>query len=137
MKRNLEDDGFTTTMLVGSMTHKQRTDAMSRFAEDDNVRVILCSLKAAGVGITLTKANHIFLTDLWWSPAADLQAIDRVHRLGQTRVVQVKRFIAARSIDEKIYALQKKKMQLSKLTFELSAEQAREQRYRDFEELLS
>lgn len=56
-------------------------------------------LMLAQVGITLTRANHVMLTDLWWSPAVDAQAIDRVHRLGQTRTVKVYRFLVKDSID--------------------------------------
>jgi len=137
LRHELSTDGFDTATIVGSMTHKQRIDEIEKFTHDDNVPVMLCSLKAAGVGITLTRANHVFLADLWWSPAADLQAIDRVHRLGQTRDVQVMRFVVNNSIDQKIYSLQKKKMNMSKLTFELSAAQAREQRLRDIHDLLS
>ena len=119
------------------MPQKKRCQEIARFSHDPEVNVILCSVKAAGVGITLTVANHVFLADLWWSPAVDFQAIDRVHRLGQTKPVSVLRFLVKDSIDEKIYALQKEKNVMAKLTFERQTEEARGQRARDIQGLLS
>jgi len=130
------DEGLNIACIDGSLSRAQRTNEIQRFNEDESVGVILCSLKACGTGISLTRANHIFLADLWWSPAVDFQAIDRVHRLGQNKVVQVLRFIVANSIDERILALQKEKVELAKLTFEKATENARQQRFRDIQTLL-
>jgi len=69
LKQALEGDGFGTETFTGSMSAPQRSRAISRFSTDPAVTVILCSVKAAGVGITLTAANHVFLADLWWAPA--------------------------------------------------------------------
>jgi SWI/SNF-related matrix-associated actin-dependent regulator of chromatin subfamily A3 len=136
LRAELTSEDIHFCHIEGSMPQKQRVEQMRRFAADESVPVMLCSLKACGVGITLTRANHIFLADLWWSPAADIQAIDRVHRLGQTRVVHVYRFLVTNSIDHRIYNLQKEKMQMAKMTFDMTREQAREQRLRDIQSLL-
>eukprot|EP00041_Stephanoeca_diplocostata_P005514 m.63171 g.63171 ORF g.63171 m.63171 type:complete len:90 (-) comp15831_c1_seq3:92-361(-) len=68
--------------LDGRMSRKQRSLAMEAFTNEPDVRVMLCSLKAAGVGVTLTAANHLILLDPWWNPAAEEQAIDRIYRIG-------------------------------------------------------
>jgi SNF2 family DNA or RNA helicase len=74
--------------------------------------VFLISLKAGGFGLTLTEADYVFLLDPWWNPAAEAQAIDRTHRIGQTRPVTVYRLIAADTIEEKVIALQQRKARL-------------------------
>lgn len=137
LETEFQQSGIRNCKITGSMTQTQRSQEIQKFTKDDDFPLMLCSLKAAGVGITLTRANHIFLADLWWSPAADLQAIDRVHRLGQTRQVHVYRFIVKDSIDEKIYGLQKEKIALSALMFESNANKVREDRLNNFRELLT
>lgn len=72
----------------------------------------MCSLKAAGAGLNLTAANRVVLCDPWWSPAVEQQAVDRCHRIGQTREVEVVRLVAAGTIEEKIRALQSQKLEL-------------------------
>lgn len=67
------------------------------------------SLKAGGVALNLTVANHIYLMDPWWNPAAEMQAIDRTHRLGQYRPIRAVRFIAENTVEERILQLQEKK----------------------------
>jgi SNF2 family DNA or RNA helicase len=122
-----QEEGISFCRIDGSMSQQLRQQQIRLFSndtDDQSPAVMLCSLKACGVGITLTRANHIFLTDLWWAPSIDAQAIDRVHRLGQRRVVQVYRFMVSRSIDEKIYALQRKKLEVSKAAMEKEASAA-------------
>lgn len=82
---------------------------MRRFKEDPEVKVMLISLKAGGVALNLTVANHIFLMDPWWNPAAEMQAIDRAHRIGQAKPIFATRFIVKDSIEERILKLQEKK----------------------------
>lgn len=79
------------------------------FNKDPNLRVILISLKAGGEGLNLQVASRIFLMDPWWNPAAEMQAIQRAHRIGQTRPVQGVRFICKDTIEERILQLQEKK----------------------------
>lgn len=96
--------------LDGSTT--DRKAEVERFQTDENVQVFLLSLKAGGVGLNLTAASYVFLLDPWWNPAAEAQAYDRAHRMGQKNQVFVYKFISRKSIEEKIMQLQKEKLQL-------------------------
>jgi len=102
-------DDIHVARLTGDMTRVQRDANLKAFKEDDGTRVILISLKAGGEGLNLQHADHIFVVDPWWNPAAELQAIDRVHRIGQTKSVKAIRFIIKDSIEERIVELQNKK----------------------------
>ena len=77
-----------------------------------SVPVFLISLKAGGFGLNLTEADYCFLLDPWWNPATEAQAVDRTHRIGQTRQVMVYRLIAADTIEQKVMALKARKSQL-------------------------
>mmetsp|Transcript_98320 Transcript_98320/g.194817 ORF Transcript_98320/g.194817 Transcript_98320/m.194817 type:complete len:1042 (-) Transcript_98320:237-3362(-) len=88
--------------LDGGMTHEKRVQALQAFSGHGHVQIILCSLKAAGTGLNLTVADHVLLIDPWWNPAVEDQAIDRAHRLGQRRPVRVLRYIAERTVEERI-----------------------------------
>ena len=72
---------------------------------------MLASLKAAGLGVTLTSADYVFLMDPWWNPAVEEQAIDRAHRIGRTKPIFIYRFIAQGTIEEKVRLLQRDKKQ--------------------------
>ena len=71
---------------------------MNSFQNDPSVQIFLVSLKTAGVGLNLVAANKVFLLDPWWNPAVEEQAIERVHRIGQKRTVEIFRFIIDRTI---------------------------------------
>lgn len=73
------------------MSQPQRETALRRFERDDEVTVFLVSLRSGGVGLNLTAADRCYLLDIWWNPAVEEQAIDRVHRVGQPNAVYVKR----------------------------------------------
>lgn len=105
----LEDIGLKARALHGGMNVKARDAVLKEFREDNNVRVLLMSLKAGGVALNLTCANYIFLMDPWWNPSAEMQAIDRTHRLGQYRTIHAVRFIAENTVEERILQLQEKK----------------------------
>src|SRR5699024_31273 len=90
---------------------RDRDAAVAGFREGD-APVFLISLKAGGFGLTLTEADYVFLMDPWWNPAVEAQAIDRAHRIGQTRRVMVYRMVAEDTIEEKVLALQERKAQL-------------------------
>lgn len=135
LQRAIVAQGHVVARIDGQTSQKNRAKEIRRFTDDDNVTVILCSVKACGVGITLTRANHVYLTDLWWAPSVDLQAIDRVHRIGQQRPVRVLRFLVKDSIDERMFALQKRKMEVSKLAFEKGRDAGAE-RATDIREIL-
>jgi DNA repair protein RAD16 len=89
-----------TVLLVFSLRSNTHNTLHSR---------LLMSLKAGGVALNLTCANYIFLMDPWWNPAAEMQAIDRTHRLGQYRPIRAVRFIAENTVEERILQLQEKK----------------------------
>lgn len=94
----------------GSMDLKKRNAAISEFKQNERKpKVLIVSLKAGGVGLNLTSANHVFMMDCWWNAATENQAIDRVHRIGQERTVYVKHFIVDNTIEGRILQIQKRK----------------------------
>lgn len=105
----LNDLGLGVRILHGGMDVKSRDAALKDFREDPNCRVLLMSLKAAGVALNLTVASECFLLDLWWNPSAEMQAIDRTHRLGQYRPIRAVRFVAEGTVEERVLQLQEKK----------------------------
>jgi SNF2 family DNA or RNA helicase len=94
--------GFKTTSIRGSQSADARTKAIDDFMNDPDVKVIVCSLTAAGVGINLQVASNVVLAELSWTSAEQTQAIDRVHRIGQELPVTAWRIIAAQTIDSRI-----------------------------------
>lgn len=113
----LSEAGFSFVRLDGAMARVDRSNAIERFKKDKTVTVMLISLRAGGVGLNLTVASRIYLMEPYWNPAVEQQAVDRVHRLGQTRPVQTIRFIARGTIEENMVALQERKMELARMTF--------------------
>ncbi|MEX8059732.1 DEAD/DEAH box helicase [Microbacterium sp. 16-032] len=105
----LDAAGLAYAHLDGSTA--RRGEVIDGFRKGD-APVFLISLKAGGFGLTLTEAEYVFLLDPWWNPAAENQAIDRVHRIGQTKSVFVYRLIAAGTVEEKVRALQHRKAAL-------------------------
>eukprot|EP00166_Cyanidium_caldarium_P001777 ctg_191.g86 len=97
--------------LDGSMSRDERQTNLELFRRPD-FRLMLVSLRAGGVGLNLTEANHVFLLDAWWNPAVEEQAMDRVHRIGQRRPVHVVRFTIANTVEQRILALQQKKREM-------------------------
>ena len=90
-----------------------RAGRVNRFQSDQTCRVFLMSLKAGGVGLNLTEADYVYLVDPWWNPAVERQAIDRTHRIGQTRKVFAYKMICKDTIEEKIILLQQRKQDLA------------------------
>ena len=109
VQERLDSDGVAFARLDGST--RDRGAAIARF-RSGAADVFLISLKAGGFGLTLTEADYVFLLDPWWNPAAENQAVDRAHRIGQSRHVTVYRMIAADTIEEKVLALQRRKAEL-------------------------
>ena len=99
------------------MKRQDRTIAMEDFKRDPEVLILLLSLKAGGVGLNLTAACRVYIIEPYWNPAVEAQAVDRVHRMGQTQVVNTVRFIAKGTIEENIIDLQRKKMELAQMAF--------------------
>ncbi len=105
----LERRGIAVVQLDGSTT--RRDEVVERFRAG-KAPVFLISLKAGGTGLTLTEADYVYVMDPWWNPAAEAQAVDRAHRIGQTKKVNVYRLVAAGTIEEKVVALQERKRHL-------------------------
>ncbi len=91
---------------------RDRAAEVERFQNDEGPQIFLISLKAGGVGLNLTAADYVFLLDPWWNPAVEAQAVDRAHRIGQQRPVFVYKFITQHTVEEKILALQQRKLNL-------------------------
>jgi superfamily II DNA or RNA helicase len=108
---HLREAGVRFTRLDGST--KDRGAVVNEFQASDGPPVLLASLKAGGTGLNLTAADHVFLLDPWWNPAAEDQAADRAHRFGQERPVIVYRMVAKDTVEERILALQEKKRNLA------------------------
>jgi SNF2 family DNA or RNA helicase len=92
---------------------RDRQERVERFQSDPKCKLFLISLKAGGLGLNLTGADYVFLLDPWWNPAVEAQAIDRTHRIGQTRQVFAFRLIAKGTVEEKVLALQESKRDLA------------------------
>lgn len=111
VRAHLDSAGIAYSYLDGSVDSDGRARAIEEFG-DGTKQVFLISLKAGGFGLNLTAADYCFLCDPWWSPAAEAQAVDRAHRIGQTRPVSVYRLVAENTIEEKVVALQDRKRAL-------------------------
>lgn len=98
------------------MSRSKRAEALRLFASDPSITVMLVSIYAGGLGLNLTTANKVYVMEPQFNPAAEAQAVDRVHRMGQKRDVEITRYIMAGTIEESIVALQNKKRQLAELT---------------------
>ena len=98
----------------GSTSAPDREKAIQRFQNDEKCRVFLISLKAGGVGLNFTAADYVYIVDPWWNPAVEQQAIDRTHRIGQTKNIFAYRMICKDTIEDKIIQLQEKKRALAK-----------------------
>ena len=109
VRARLETEGIAYEYLDGST--RNRGERIAAFREG-HAPVFLISLKAGGFGLTLTEADYVFVLDPWWNPAAEAQAIDRTHRIGQTRSVNVYRMVSRDTIEEKVVALQERKRDL-------------------------
>ncbi|HVT04842.1 MAG TPA: DEAD/DEAH box helicase [Thermoanaerobaculia bacterium] len=111
VRGRLDELGITYCYLDGSS--RDREAEVQRFQNDPEVKLFLISLKAGGVGLNLTAADYVFLLDPWWNPAAEAQAIDRAHRIGQDRHVFAYRLVARDTVEEKILELQNSKRALA------------------------
>ncbi|GAC1490952.1 MAG: hypothetical protein NVS1B2_01580 [Vulcanimicrobiaceae bacterium] len=114
MRAALDKRDISYGYLDGSTKDKDRQDEVARFMKPDGPPLFLCSLKAGGVGLTLTAADYVILYDPWWNPAVERQAIDRTHRIGQMRAVTAYRLVTTGTVEEKIRALAERKSSLSR-----------------------
>src|SRR6185295_5192466 len=110
-RKQLDSSGTIYEYLDGKTRDRQAK--VERFQTDPDCKLFLISLKAGGVGLNLTAADYVFLLDPWWNPAVEAQAIDRTHRIGQTRRVFAYRLIARDTVEEKVLQLQQTKRDLA------------------------
>ena len=99
--------------LHGSLTQQRRNDVITKFQENDEYKILVATLKTGGVGLNLTAAQNVIHYDLWWNPAIENQATDRVHRIGQENDVMVYRFITKGTLEEVIDEMSKNKLNLA------------------------
>ncbi|MGP4112654.1 SNF2-related protein [Streptomyces sp. 4N509B] len=112
LQAHLSARGVDSLLLHGGTPVPRREEMVRRFSAGE-VPVFLLSLKAAGTGLTLTRAEHVVHFDRWWNPAVEAQATDRAHRIGQDRPVQVHRLIAEGTVEDRIDALLRRKRELA------------------------
>ncbi|MDQ5977185.1 MAG: hypothetical protein QG602_157 [Verrucomicrobiota bacterium] len=136
LREELEAQGVPFCYLDGSLTPKARQAAVDKFQNDATIPVFLISLKAGGTGLNLTGADVVVHFDPWWNPAAEAQATDRAHRIGQTKVVTSYKLICAGTVEEKVLALQDTKRALLADVFEASDAAAAKLSLTDLRELL-
>lgn len=111
LKPHLETAGIGYAYLDGKT--RDRASVVDTFSNDPDKHVFLISLKAGGVGLNLVAADYVFLLDPWWNPASEAQAIDRAHRIGQTRTVIAYRLLSANTVEGKVAELQDEKRELA------------------------
>jgi non-specific serine/threonine protein kinase len=121
IKQKLIEDNIAFEYFDGSTSAQDREKAIQHFQNNEDCRVFLISLKAGGVGLNLTAADYVYIVDPWWNPAVEQQAIDRTHRIGQTKNIFAYRMICIDTIEDKILQLQERKR---KLASELIADDA-------------
>ncbi|KAI7904060.1 SNF2 family N-terminal domain-containing protein [Cokeromyces recurvatus] len=113
LDKPLKDRGHKYLRYDGSMDIKHRAETVNKFFEDPQYKVLLVSTKCGSLGLNLTCANRVILMDVWWNPALENQAIDRVHRIGQTKAVDVHRIFINNTVEDRILELQNKKQQIA------------------------
>lgn len=134
IQEELNTEGFNVARFDGSMNQKSRANVLEDFKTTPESFILLLSMKAGGVGLNLVCANRAYLMDPWWSYAVESQAIDRIHRMGQSNEVQIVRFIVENSVEERMLKIQERKKFLA-TTLGLSEEDKRAQRLEDIKTL--
>jgi superfamily II DNA or RNA helicase len=135
VRRRLDQQGVRYEYLDGATTNRQAH--VETFQNDAGCGLFLISLKAGGLGLNLTAAEYVFLLDPWWNPAVEAQAVDRAHRIGQTRPVFAYRLIARDTVEEKVLQLQKTKRDLADAILSEDNSLIRDLKREDLELLLS
>jgi SNF2 family DNA or RNA helicase len=135
VRSRLDSQGLAYEYLDG--TTRDRQARVERFQNDAGCPLFLISLKAGGLGLNLTAAEYVFILDPWWNPAVEAQAMDRAHRIGQTRQVFAYRLIARDTVEEKIIELQSTKRDLAAAIIGEENSVLRDLRPEDLELLLS
>ena len=127
VQRFIGDAKIKYTRVDGSSSMVARMKNIANFIEDKEITVILISLKAGAIGLNLTAANNVFLIDPWWNPSVEDQAIERVHRIGQVKKVNVKRFVCEKTIEERIVQLNAQKKVMINNILQFNPEEQKKQ----------
>jgi superfamily II DNA or RNA helicase len=135
VRDRLESEGISYEYLDGATRDRQAP--VERFQTQNDSRLFLISLKAGGLGLNLTAAEYVFLLDPWWNPAVEAQAVDRAHRIGQTRQIFAYRLIVRDTVEEKVLELQTSKRDLAAAIISADNSLIRNLRREDLELLLS
>lgn len=135
IRKRLDANGVTYEYLDGRTRNRQ--ERVERFQSDPDCKLFLISLRAGGQGLNLTAAEYVFLLDPWWNPAVEAQAIDRAHRIGQTRPVFAYRLIVKDTVEEKVLELQATKRELADAIITADNSLIRQLERADLELLLS
>ncbi|CAE6447713.1 unnamed protein product [Rhizoctonia solani] len=130
----LEEAAIRFSRLDGTMKREERSRAMDALKLDPSCEVLLVSLRAGGVGLNLTAARRVYLMDPYWNPAVENQAVDRIHRLGQTKPVTTIKLIIENTIEARLLEVQKRKIELANMTLGVQLSKA-DQAQRRLEEL--
>jgi SNF2 family DNA or RNA helicase len=112
IEKHLVEENLAHFKLTGKTPVEKRGELVREFTDAAEPSVFLLSLKAAGTGLNLTRADYVVIFDPWWNPAAERQAIDRTHRIGQQQPVIAYRFACHGTVEEKVLALQAEKQEL-------------------------
>ena len=134
LKDRLLSENMPFAYLDGST--KNRSEVVKKFREEESIRIFLISIKAGGVGLNLIEADYVFILDPWWNPAVEKQAIDRTHRIGQTKNVFIYKFITKNSVEEKILALQGRKLHLTESLISIDPSFTKDLSLADIESIL-
>ena len=135
LRARLNQDGILYEYLDGATLDRQTR--VEHFQNDKDCRLFLVSMKAGGLGLNLTAAEYVFILDPWWNPAVEAQAVDRAHRIGQTRPIFTYRLIARDTVEEKVLELQKTKRDLAAAIIGAENSMIRDLRSEDLALLLS
>ena len=135
VRDRLDASGIVYEYLDGATRDRQAH--VERFQNDPACPLFLISLKAGGLGLNLTAAEYVFLLDPWWNPAVEAQAVDRAHRIGQTKQVFAYRLIARDTVEEKVLELQQPTRDLAAAIVGQDNSLIRELKREDLEMLLS
>jgi SNF2 family DNA or RNA helicase len=135
LRQQLDAEGIAYEYMDGQT--RNREERVTRFQTDASCPLFLISLKAGGVGLNLTAAEYVFLLDPWWNPAVEMQAIDRTHRIGQTKPVFAYRLVARNTVEERILELQSRKRALADSILQAESGGLRSLQREDLEQLLS
>lgn len=135
VRRHLDERGIKYVYLDGQT--RNRREVVDQFQNDPEIPLFLISLKAGGFGLNLTAAEYVFILDPWWNPAVESQAIDRAHRIGQTRAVFAYRLVCRDTVEQRILNLQAKKRELADAIVDGEQTPLRDLTRDDLDQLLS